>query len=272
MREELCVQEIKDIALMLLKTFDDYCVQHNIKYTLGFGTLLGAIRHNGFIPWDDDIDIFMVRNEYEKFLLFYKNDNDILGKDVKLYSIETESKYTTPLPKIVYTNTILKQPNHAEKIDLGVYLDIFVFDLIPQNDKAKGKIWEKCKRRQRFWWLCETFPDKGSSFRLRFAKKILNMGFARIPSILMTNTAKRNTKKYNKSLYYCNLLYCVYSREKESFSANELLTLFRHRFENIEVYCSTYYDTILTRLYGDYMRLPPEEQRVTHHNYVAYVK
>ena len=135
MHKEIDLSEFKQIASGILYDFDSICRKHGIVYSITYGTLLGAVRHKGYIPWDDDIDIMMTRKEYNKFLSYGIGE---LEKNHKLLSLETTPEYESPLPKIIDTNTILHQLNHIpESIDLGVYIDIFLLDKVPINKNIR---------------------------------------------------------------------------------------------------------------------------------------
>ena len=124
------LQEQKEIVFSILCKFDDFCRENDIDYFLAFGTCLGAARHSGFIPWDDDIDVAMTRENYNKFLATWKDTDQY-----KLLCNEKYGKsYYSPLPKIIDRRTILDQISRTEKFDLGLYVDIFVLDYVSSSN------------------------------------------------------------------------------------------------------------------------------------------
>ena len=125
------LEEIKGKELYILKEFDRICQENGLKYSLIYGTLLGAVRHGGFIPWDDDVDVCMLREDYEKFC---KIAPKRLPEDLFYQSHETEREYFQLFDKIRLNNTIFKEKYYAQyHIHHGIYIDIFPCDKIPQN-------------------------------------------------------------------------------------------------------------------------------------------
>lgn len=130
------MEELKSIQLGILKDVHDYCSSTNITYWLAYGTLLGAIRHNGYIPWDDDIDIAMPREHYEKFIQSYKKKNTVV------YSCSNNKKYILHFAKVYDTRTILKEYANMN-IETGVYIDIFPIDNVPDFKKQQDQLCRK---------------------------------------------------------------------------------------------------------------------------------
>ena len=135
---EIPLEELKSRQLEILTRIDKFCTEHNIQYSLAFGTLLGAIRHKGYIPWDDDIDIMMLRSDYNRFIsLFY-------DEQLRVLSIENESRYILPFAKVVDNNSILIEQSTME-LPLGIYVDIFPVDNIPDDISLRNDFYRKKK-------------------------------------------------------------------------------------------------------------------------------
>ena len=128
-------QEIKKIELDILKDVASFCDKNKIHYILIYGTLLGAIRHNGFIPWDDDVDIAIPRNEYETFIATYKNNR----YQVMDYSINKNFEYA--FGKVVDTRTLVEE-NTIRKGSFGVYIDVFPIETVPHGIEGKIQIYK----------------------------------------------------------------------------------------------------------------------------------
>lgn len=263
---EVTFEDFKSIQLEILRIVDQYCTQNNIKYFLGFGTLLGAVRHKGFIPWDDDIDIIMPRPDYDRFVKSFNNNYPWF--EVK--APELDPNYYSPFANVCDKRTILIEVDDMSGTK-GVKIDVFPFDSVP--DKYEDYI----------------------HFREEFAiiKRIMKL--KRIP-INSPITKREKIKLYLKKAYYFHS-YAYYQKKirklatqipygKTEFVDNLIYTFnsdsrFEKRifdnsikleFEGCLFNCPKDYDKVLSTQYGNYMKLPPLEQRVTHHVFWAYWK
>lgn len=257
-------EELKKIQLDILKEVDSFCRQNNIQYYLAYGTLLGAVRHGGYIPWDDDIDIVMPRPDYERFKKeFYNSNNDY---EIRDHEIDSNFLYSTG--KIEYKNSELKE-NVQNPSKLGVNIDVFVLDGIKANDQRV--------RNKLFCWnslynLKQVSPKKD---RAAWKNIILVLGQILLKLVPLQFIVKRiiyiskAACEYDKTNYICPLVLPLKRKnpiyEKEWFCPIELY------FEGEKFYAPQNYDAILTCLYGDYMKLPPIDEQVTHHDFKAYV-
>lgn len=121
---EIGFSEIKGVALDILKDVAHFCDTHDIRYVLAYGTMLGAVRHKGFIPWDDDIDIMMPRDDYNRFIKLYNNHNP----RYQVYSIENDDKYTYTMARIFDQETVMVDNTLWRNFDkAGVFIDIFSY-------------------------------------------------------------------------------------------------------------------------------------------------
>lgn len=133
--KKLSSEEIKQIELNLLLKLDEICKKYKLRYYLCGGTLLGAVRHKGFIPWDDDIDVLMPREDFEKLLRLEKAETRYGGKDCFLKS--GNSIY--PFIKLINTNTVLKEKYLSEEFTTGIWIDIFPLDGMPDDEKLSQR-------------------------------------------------------------------------------------------------------------------------------------
>ena len=139
--KEICLEELKKIELEILIYIDKVCKENGLRYSLCDGTLLGAVRHNGFIPWDDDIDIMMPRPDYDKFLdVLRHNENRF-----KILSSEQEDYYYT-FSKVVDSETMLDEYMYQPIADMGVYVDVFPLEGMPSNSAARKKHFNRLHR------------------------------------------------------------------------------------------------------------------------------
>lgn len=255
----------KQLAGEILFDFDSICRKHNIKYSIAFGTLLGAVRHKGYIPWDDDIDIIITRDNYKKFL---KVGVAELCENHKLLSIETEMEYASPLPKIIDTRTVLHQLGHIqESVELGVYIDVFVLDPTPSSKFQKKIIYKFCDIKQRIWTFAECEPHKEAVVFLNMIRKVINKFRINKPVAHWIHRAAIRKRKTIDS--YSNLMFCAYGREKNEIDNDRLMDVVDYEFENHKVMGIRDFDWYLKRIYGNYMKLPPIEKQVTLHEYTV---
>jgi lipopolysaccharide cholinephosphotransferase len=240
---ETTLRQCQIVMLRLLKIFDHLCRKYEIEYFLTGGTLLGAIRHQGFIPWDDDIDVGMTRSNYEKFIKYAVPH---LPKEIFFQTPETDPLY----PSTCNVDARLRDKYSSyrqmdgtfKKWHEGLMLDIFVFDrsFLPHN----------------FFVITTN----------RFLK------------ILLKSNRRRATvlKWMEKWIPLPMMVYCSnYMQFLGEIKAGtyvtkrELSVLVRTKFEDMEALIPQHFHSYLTRQYGEYMSLPPVEKRVSHHNVMA---
>lgn len=261
----LSKDEIKTIQLDILQSIHQFCEANNIRYSLAYGTLLGAIRHKGYIPWDDDIDVMMPRPDYERFIHEYPEYNE--RYNVQTYS--NDSSYYLWCAKIY--------DNRTEQITFptksGVCVDIFPIDGLPDTLEEVRKYIQK-KRTLFFRRL--VFTCKNNSYRP--GNKLFNTFKYIIKRILVpsrTAVIKKIEQLYNSypyltSNYVGDIIDLFGERgwlKKEVFEEYTTTT-----FENLQVRIIKDYDTFLKARYGDYMQLPPEEERIPGHAAPVYWK
>ncbi len=255
--------KLQQIELGLLVEIDKLFREHGIRYFLAYGTTLGAARHKGFIPWDDDVDIFIFGEDYPKVKeIFKNNDTGFLS----LHDYETHKDYPYVFPKIVDNRTELKENffNHLSYMS-GVYVDLFPLFSLSDN-KAKKFFSEKLRylRYSKIRLYYEN-ADKASGARKLLAKAIQKLcNPERIQKKLYaTYTAPiKDTEKLADPLIFAeSTLHCT-RRFKES---TELC------FEGKSFPVPLEYHEHLTDYYGDYMQLPPEDKRVSNHDF-AHIK
>lgn len=251
---------MKQIELQMLIHVDQICRENNIDYSITYGTLLGAIRHKGFIPWDDDIDVMMTRENYERFLSVYRSDR---------YTLMTSKKDTEfwPLFSRVTDPTTKLEP--APVCNHGLWVAVVPYDKIPDNDLQ-------------FKWML---------FRVKVCLKL--------NAIRRVDTAKKSKKGFVSKLFR-NVLHVLLLPTSCYFwgqRAEKIKTAYRNKdvkrtqpwVENIIVPCSVFdeyedvefegrkfmaikrYDEFLRIVYNDYMQLPPESERVNPHAFKAYL-
>lgn len=258
--------ELKQLQLEMLIEVDKYCRQHKINYSLAYGTLLGAVRHGGYIPWDDDVDIMMPREDYERFMTGF------CAPKMEAYSFMKTENYFLPFGKVVRTDTVLEE-NVSIKSNMGIYLDIFPIDVLPNSVYKRDLLLRKKKFLNALYQIKIV---KISSKRSWLKNVILGLGKLMILcyplKCLLKSMDKISRSCQNmKSDYYGSIVHAdnisneVY--KSEMFSSYVELVFEGVRFKAVKLYVS-----MLTQNYGDYMQLPPVEKRVSHHSFNAYWK
>lgn len=258
--------EIRKIQLDMLDTVAQICDDNKLVYWLCGGTLLGAIRHKGFIPWDDDIDVLMPRDSYEKLKSFV---GQRINDHYKIISYE-DGKSCYPFMKMVDTRTEVDEKFHNSSFKTGVWIDIFVTDGCPAE---AWKIWLRYKR-VRFWrtMLQIKFaePGQGSS-KLAAAVKTLLIPFGKLFSykFVCKRMDKLSAKTaIDKSPFVAGIIWGYGPQEKMPRSFLEQVDV---EFEGKTYKAPKEWDYYLSSLYGDYMKLPPVEKQIRH-DFVAYWK
>jgi lipopolysaccharide cholinephosphotransferase len=262
------MDEYKEQILLVFNEFITFCKEHRLRYFCAYGTAIGAVRHHGFIPWDDDVDVFMPRPDYETFLKLYRQK-----KSEDFYTIDpSEDKhYYLLFAKLCYRHSSLLQFRNVPCV-IGTYIDIFPLDGIDLNPQ---KI-RSTSRRLRFYdqlfcWSNETSIDssihagnfKSRCMRLLEYIVIKNHTFFRRYALnkYMAITTKQDYEKSDYVASYAAIVLANNVFPKKYFEDFELMT-----FANLMVRMPINNHEILSQIYGNYMQLPPIEQRKYQHN------
>lgn len=261
---------VKCAQLDLLKELKRVCQKNNLQYFLVGGTLLGAIRHNGFIPWDDDIDVAMMRDQYDKFMKACQQDLDD--------AYELTDWYTDPLSPIPFAKLKIKGSHYTEKlaqktrINDGIFIDIFPLDAIPDNHFWQKQLWNKTYLIKKILLLkCGIAIDENKNIIKKFLYLILRC-FSNMRSV---EGWKHRYDEIVESYSDINSNYVisyggVYSFAKERKTRRMLSEFEYHMFEDDWFLIPKQYDAYLRSHYGDYMQIPPLSQREGRHN-ILYI-
>ncbi len=258
MREELDdsygIVSLQDKILSIAVYIDSFCREHNIDYCLMGGSALGAKRHKGFIPWDDDLDIFMTADNYEKFRKAFKKYGDVETYYLQEYGLTKEGLVTVPKLRMNGT-TYIEELTKDLKIHQGIYVDIFILHNCP-NLKIK-QLW------QCFWAKCVVV--KGMSMRgynrQTGLRKFLLAVSKMLPKKMMVDFALKQVYKFRNeaSEYYCNFLgKAIYKKglyKKEWFIETEYTD-----FETVKLKVPKGLHDFLSERFGDYMKIPSAER------------
>ena len=271
----MTLKDIQNVCLEILMEVHKFCIAEGINYTLYGGTLLGAIRHKGFIPWDDDVDIAMPRPDYDRFIHKYHSKKGYKLFSRELYELK-DSVY------IAYTRVCDMEKTIVDYRNLkwcstptGVWIDVFPLDGI-EDDTEKRKmhfekmnyLWVKgCKLRlaKRPFMLNNTWKDK----IIWINNKLLSFFYSF--KVIDSHIALCRSIKYGESNFFAQVSFMVYGmKECHSLSVMEGFLLIP--FEGISLFVMSGYDEALREKYGDYMVPPPMEKRINHHGGRYYWK
>lgn len=263
MKEPINLNEQKRIQLEILDDIHMFCLQNGIRYSLAYGTLLGAIRHQGYIPWDDDIDLMMPRTDYEKFLRSYKSEkNEVLDLRNNDCTIELFSKVSRK-------GTLMIDTTEGRGL-WGINIDIFPMDGVPDD---YGRHWQAIvDKRKKSPLLCPFYKAIHHNKAYWLVKYIMKRLFC----LNFTNyiLLKKQINNAASSFSVCDTLFCgclLTDDPKDAVPSRLFDRINLIKFEGKEYFSITDFDTYLKTIYGDYMQLPPVEDRVSHHLYKAFI-
>ena len=257
MNKEITFEECKRLMVDIMANVAHFCDKHDIRYSLSYGTLIGAIRHKGFIPWDDDIDIIMWRDDYERFVSTYK--------DERYQIIDGSFNINHSHIRVSDQKTILRLDElRGQFYKYGLWIDVFPIDKVPDSEKKYNRFLKK------LWFL----------FKMQSLGEVHRKGFINIKKLVyficrpfhsfFGKWALKTMKKYNNSnthsvsdlgSWYNTPLHFPYSYMDEYVDVE----FEGHKFKAIKQY-----DAFLRGMYGDYMQFPPIEMQKPHHSYTAY--
>lgn len=265
--KRLTLDETHKALFEILTEFDRVCRAHNIKYTLAAGTLLGAVRHKGFIPWDDDVDVYMTRPEYEKFIKLVTEEH-VFGENFCLSNDRGKGTYYSFI-KLMDKRYIIKTPNHLEVPYL--FLDIFPVDGVPADKDEREKLYKK----EKFWvytaGICQWYTmDRWWGFIAYIIGWWFYLG------VKLFIGAKRSVRKMNDyalSFPYEKAEMAAFHSfgfAYEALPVEAYENLCELEFEGGKFLATSYWDTYLSNKFGNYMQLPPVKKQRSRHYMRVY--
>ena len=241
-KEELNIEQIHKATLGIVEKLIEICDKINVNYYVAYGSLIGVVRHKGFIPWDDDFDVVMLRDDYEKFCDYcIKNENKL--KPFKLLSRKCEKKYPYNIARLNNMNYKAVYDN-VQGYESGIFIDIYPLDGAGSDvDKVLKKVEKKKSNlfRITLWSIDDHYTKSTYNKWYRSIIKYFVRGYSKV----------RGAKHFLDKM--------------ENFK-----NLYDMDFENLKVKVPIGYDDFLRCHYGDYMKFPPKEEQVPHHEYKVY--
>lgn len=275
-KSRVSAEDNKRIALEGLCAFASICEQYNLRYYLAFGTLIGAVRHGGFIPWDDDIDIIMPRNDYEKL----RSMSDLIkSPDWELLSYSNEPDFLFPFMKYCNRKTVVTPSRFGSGFIYGLSIDVFPLDLCEGSDEESVKqeifgIKYALKKKEEKCFKMGVF---GTGFKYS-VRRIVKRGLFYL-NMSKVNALREEYDRIDRQLAaetekggeYAVYMYDRYDTvwKASDFEGEggqySVLTFEGHKFT-----APYNYDEVLKKSYGNYMELPPKEKQICIHTYEAY--
>ena len=262
--KKLDIDEIKEVELGVMDYIHNICKEKGINYSLAYGSLLGAVRHRGFIPWDDDLDIALKRDQYDKLYQAILEDNNSIYKVV---SWENDSRYPYPFYRVYDSRTVYENNYIQNDIELGICVDVFPFDDYKDVNKEITKL-DMYRRLSVYTLYGIRNKEAGIKNIVRYLMLV---------AFRLTRVKTWNKKLNDSSKVPVNSEYIDYLMESKKYStkidAKALDEVVECKFEDRVYNIPKDYDHILTTIYGsDYMDIPPIEKRIQHDDFVAYIK
>lgn len=260
------LEKLHKEIFVILEEIHRICEENNINYFLSDGTLLGAIRHKGFIPWDDDADVQMLRTDYNRFCEICEKE---LKEDFFLQTQETDENYNWIYGKVRLKNTeYIRSGQEHLKQSTGIFVDIFPLDNASENKIIRDTINLICLTLRKILWAQVGMKSEKSRFK-RFFYKLLN----KIPRKITISTFNFFTKYFNDTNtkyltcnsggYYKNRTFIV--------DRNWYKSSIKVEFEGKRFNVPIKYKEVLKKSYGDYMKLPPKYKQIGP-CYASYIK
>lgn len=248
------LEELKSIELNIMKKIHSFCIEKGITYYLAYGTLIGAIRHNGFIPWDDDIDIQMFREDYERFIVEFGKEQEQYG--LQIVNSKTKPYFGRNMSKVIDTNTVVVEKKYNKDDNIGVFVDIWPLDGTPNNRWHRKIVMFIAKILSKMQLAASTDYKQEEVLLRKLAVIVCNFFSSSKLLALIDKISQRYKIEDSDNLF----VYCGTENEiaKDNYSKAVL-----HDFEDALFYIPAGYDEILATYYGDYMT-PPTNKKPNH--------
>lgn len=264
--DAISLREMQLKMLQTTKKIHEICEKHHLSYWLMYGSLLGAVRHNGFIPWDDDMDIMMPRKDHQKFMEIAKTE---LGEDYFMQTPLTDPKYDilhVPFKVRENHSTLIEDLN--KDYHQGAFVDIFAMDYMGDDEAAFRRLHKKTSMLASLKMKIDFHQLSGIK---RYVRILLQFLFKLVPTKTMFNYLQKQVEQVVDN----DASDCKYAMkgieflEKDLYHLDDIFPLRLHRFEDCEFYIPNNADKILSDYFGDYMKMPSEDKKKPHGLYYS---
>lgn len=265
---ELSLSQIQKRLSEMLYEFHEFCKTNHLRYFIAYGTLLGAVRHGGFIPWDDDIDVVMPRSDYERLLSF-----DSISNDCDIVSYKKDLGYYHPYAycNIADKKTYMIEHSAQRSTKKGLFIDVFPLDGLPSSYNSALRYINTVTTLARIVSYSNQSAPRGVSPKSVVKRLIICITHMIGPyraAALLEKLARRYD--YDGSEFCAQMVLKAYPSEKELRKTSLFDDQVLLKFADYEVFGPIGYKDVLASCYGDYMKLPPVSQRNPHHNYAVH--
>lgn len=263
MYKELTLEDIQQESKRILRIIDSFCIKSNISYSLGYGALIGAIRHKDCIPWDDDIDIIITRPNYNRLVELFNNSQIAHENNLVFFAPELGNSFFSIARICDMKRTRVRKYYQWTDAETGLWIDVFPIDSMPEDGGVALRAQnDKC------WFLCGARAPISMEYSLKrnlktLGKKLLYCLGDRDKEIKIYNSMISQLPTYGSTEFVCNF---GSPYEKKDIHKRFVFDNYqRVKFGSIEASVITEYDSYLKSIYCDYMQLPPISKRVRGH-------
>lgn len=267
---EIGLDELKVLQMDVMSAVHRFCEANHLRYSLACGSLLGAARHKGYIPWDDDIDIYLLREDYDKMIKLFPK---LWEGRYKFSTLERDDNWRIPFGKVLDTKTVLQEG----EIIYNINIDVFPIDNVPEN-VDKWKKYDQYRRKcfELYSRVVDTPPifnfNNGKPFLRNVISTLIKPFFYLVSNHLVAKWFQKVATKYN-NINSPMVFECAQGIfQKRPFPKALFDKRIMMPFEDREYMCFAEYDLYLSNGFGNWRQLPPKEKQVTHHDFKAWWK